>query len=91
LRGVDLSIEHGEVAVILGASGSGESNLLKLINHLEPLDWGTIKVDSQYVGYRELPGGGGTVRPVHHLARARAEARVGMAIRRLTIAVAFPM
>src|SRR3984957_10387404 len=33
LRGVDLSITHGEVVVILGPRGYGETTTLKLINH----------------------------------------------------------
>jgi polar amino acid transport system permease protein len=47
-----------------------------MINHLEPVDWGEITVDSRHVGYQRMPGGG--LRPTANLARARAEARIGM-------------
>jgi len=75
LRGIDLTVNRGEVVVIMGPSGSGKSTLLRLINHLERLDWGEIKVDGAYVGYRKV---GQTLRPERDLARARAEARIGM-------------
>jgi len=76
LAGVDFSIAQGEVVVILGPSGSGKSTLLRMINHLEALDWGEVTVGGRPVGYH--PANGGPPRPVRDLARARAEARIGM-------------
>ena len=77
LKGIDLTVNTGEVVVIMGPSGSGKSTLLRMINHLEPMDWGEINVDGKLVGYEPLPGGG--VRPVRkQLAQARAAARIGM-------------
>ena len=75
LRGIDLAVARGEVVVIIGPSGSGKSTLLRLINHLEHLDAGEIKIDGAFVGYEKA---GGTLRPRRDLARARAEARIGM-------------
>ena len=78
LAGVDFSVAAGDVVVILGPSGSGKSTLLRMINHLEALDWGSVTVAGRTVGYRPYPSGGGPPRPVRDLARARAEARIGM-------------
>ena len=45
LCGVTLSVQHGEVLVLIGPSGSGKSTLLRSINGLEYVDSGTVVVD----------------------------------------------
>jgi glutamate transport system ATP-binding protein len=65
LRDIDLTVDRGEVVVVIGPSGSGKSTLCRAINRLEPINSGEIRFDG-----RPLPEEG---RP---LARLRSE--VGM-------------
>ena len=41
LRGVDLTVEKGDVAAIIGPSGSGKTTLLRCMNFLERAGSGT--------------------------------------------------
>jgi polar amino acid transport system ATP-binding protein len=54
LKGISLSVNQGEVFVLIGPSGSGKSTLLRCINHLEQIDAGRIWVDGDLVGYRQV-------------------------------------
>ena len=65
LQDIDLSIDRGEVVVVIGPSGSGKSTLCRTINRLEPIDSGEITIDGE-----RLPEEG------KQLARLRAD--VGM-------------
>jgi ABC-type polar amino acid transport system ATPase subunit len=47
LDGVDLSVDQGEVLVVIGPSGSGKSTLLRCVNLLEPIDSGRIFFEGQ--------------------------------------------
>lgn len=47
LRGIDLTVERGEVVCIIGPSGSGKSTLLRCVNMLEQPSDGTIVVLDQ--------------------------------------------
>ena len=52
LRGIDLTVDPGEVLCLIGPSGSGKSTFLRCINHLEQIDGGELSVDGDLVGYR---------------------------------------
>ncbi len=65
LQDINLTINRGEVVVVIGPSGSGKSTLCRAINRLETIDKGSISLDGQ-----PLPNEG------KELAKLRAE--VGM-------------
>ncbi|MBQ9308881.1 MAG: amino acid ABC transporter ATP-binding protein, partial [Clostridia bacterium] len=45
LKDISLSVEKGEVVVIIGPSGSGKSTLCRTINRLETIDSGEILIN----------------------------------------------
>jgi glutamate transport system ATP-binding protein len=65
LKDINLTVDRGEVVVVIGPSGSGKSTLCRTINRLEPIDSGTVWVDG-----KPLPAEG------KELAQLRAQ--VGM-------------
>ena len=50
LRGLDLSLEQGEMVAIVGASGVGKSTLLHVLGGLDAIDQGTIRIGSAELG-----------------------------------------
>ncbi len=49
LRGIDFSMEKGQVVTIIGSSGSGKTTLLRCLNFLEIADKGEIEVDGELI------------------------------------------
>ncbi|WP_301114719.1 amino acid ABC transporter ATP-binding protein [Microbacterium sp.] len=47
LADIDLTVNRGEVVVVIGPSGSGKSTLCRTINRLETITSGTIEIDGQ--------------------------------------------
>jgi len=47
LKDINLSIERGEVIVVIGPSGSGKSTLCRTINRLETFESGSITIDGK--------------------------------------------
>ncbi len=49
LKGVSLEVKKGELAVVLGASGSGKSKLLSVLSGLETPDSGRVVADGEEI------------------------------------------
>ena len=47
LKGINFSLDKGDVLVIIGSSGSGKTTLLRCLNFLERPDCGSISVDGE--------------------------------------------
>ncbi|CCK18990.1 amino acid ABC transporter ATP-binding protein [Lactococcus laudensis] len=54
LKGISLTIDKGEVLVLLGPSGSGKSTLLRTLNGLETIDSGEIIFNDRTLELSEL-------------------------------------
>jgi simple sugar transport system ATP-binding protein len=51
LRGINLTVNAGEVACVLGDNGAGKSTLIKIIAGLHPHNEGTLRVDGKEVTF----------------------------------------
>jgi len=74
LKGVDVSLEKGEMVAVVGASGVGKSTLLHVLGGLDPADQGAVRVgdtditglpDAKVVAFRNAHVG--FVFQFHHL------------------------
>jgi glutamate transport system ATP-binding protein len=72
LKDVRLTVNRGEVVVVIGPSGSGKSTLCRAINRLETIDSGTITID-------------GVALPEEGAALARLRADVGMVFQQFNL------
>jgi len=75
LKGIDIDIPAGKTVGVIGPSGSGKSTLVRCINHLEPIQGGTIDVGDTRITLRgvELKG-----RVMGQRDVARYRAQIGM-------------
>jgi len=56
LKGIDLSVNKGEIVSVIGPSGSGKSTLLRCLNHLEVADKGSISFEGHYIAKADASG-----------------------------------
>ncbi|WP_046227807.1 amino acid ABC transporter ATP-binding protein [Paenibacillus dauci] len=67
LKEIDLTVDKGEVVVILGPSGSGKTTMLRCINYLERPDAGEVRI-----GHLAVQGKHPSRRDIHQLRQRTA-------------------
>jgi polar amino acid transport system ATP-binding protein len=82
LKGINLTVEQGQVLVLLGPSGSGKSTFLRCINHLETINGGRIYVDGDLMGYRQA---GDVLHEMKPSAIAAQRRHIGMVFQRFNL------
>ena len=82
LKGVNMSIDTGQVACIIGPSGGGKSTFLRCINHLEKIDGGRLSVDGELIGYRQK---GDKLHEMHDKEVAEQRRSIGMVFQRFNL------
>ncbi len=75
LKGIELTVQRGEVMCLVGPSGSGKTTFLRCINHLERVTAGRLYVDGVLVGYEER---GNKLHELHPRVAAKQRRDIGM-------------
>jgi ABC-type polar amino acid transport system ATPase subunit len=75
IKGIDLTIQKGEVVVIIGPSGSGKSTILRMMNALEYPTSGDILLEGESVLYKNENG---KVKPRKEKELSKFRAEIGM-------------
>lgn len=82
LKGINLTMQKGDVLSLIGSSGSGKTTLLRCVNLLEEYEEGSVAVAGQQIGYTEKNG-----RRVRRSEKdiARQRAMTGMAFQHFNL------
>jgi polar amino acid transport system ATP-binding protein len=56
LKGIDLTVQKGDVVSLIGSSGSGKTTLLRCINLLEDYEEGVVAIEGEQIGYKMSNG-----------------------------------
>jgi len=82
LKGINLTIQQGQVVSLIGASGSGKTTFLRCVNLLEEHDGGEIRLDGDPIGYRI---DGGKRRRLGEARISAQRARMGMVFQQFNL------
>ena len=85
LKDVSLSVNRGDVTLLIGPSGSGKSTLLRCVNQLEQIQAGSIWIDGELQGYEQEPLSDGRLQRLKAGDISRQRSRIGMVFQRFNL------